>query len=246
MNERLLSDMKKDVMHKPIKELFEVWHAEQGDRLIQARLNDKSYIFLKEQLTEDRSVYVGIRSRELENKISELKELQLLNRHLDAVIENSYDGIYITNRDGVTLRTNSAIERITDSERYYLNKNVDALVKRGILENSVTDKVIKNKRSVSLVQLSYSGKETLLTGNPVFDEQGEVEAVVTNIRDLSDLNDLQTALRKANELNKSYQEEIEGLKGSGPFIDGKTVVKTNRCNPSMTQLSELRMCQLRS
>ncbi|MFJ8063197.1 sigma-54 interaction domain-containing protein [Psychrobacillus sp. NPDC096426] len=229
MNERLLSDMKKDVMHKPIKELFEVWHAEQGDRLIQARLNDKSYIFLKEQLTEDRSVYVGIRSRELENKISELKELQLLNRHLDAVIENSYDGIYITNRDGVTLRTNSAIERITGiPKEYYLNKNVDALVKRGILENSVTDKVIKNKRSVSLVQLNYSGKETLLTGNPVFDEQGEVEAVVTNIRDLSDLNDLQTALRKANELNKSYQEEIEGLKGSGTFIDLKTVVKNKQ------------------
>ncbi|MFS0575439.1 sigma 54-interacting transcriptional regulator [Sporosarcina sp. 179-K 3D1 HS] len=229
MNERLLADMKKDFQHKPIKELFDVWHVERGGKLIHARLNDDSYIFLKEQMNENRIVYVGIRSRELENKNKELQELELLNRHLDAVIENSYDGIYITNRDGVTLRTNSAIERITGiPKEYYINKNVDALVKRGILENSITDKVIKKKRSVSLVQLNYSGKETLLTGNPVFDDQGEVESVVTNIRDLSDLNNLQTALRQANELNKSYQLEIERLKGSGPYLDGKTVVENKR------------------
>ncbi len=229
MNERLLSDMKKNVLHKPVKELFDIWHTKQDGNLIQARLNEKNYIFLKEQMSEERIFYVGILSQELENQVSELEELRLLNRHLDAVIENSYDGIYITNRDGVTLRTNSAIERITGiPKEYYLNKNVDALVKRGILENSVTDKVIKSKRSVSLVQLNFSGKETLLTGNPVFDEQGEVESIVTNIRDLSDLNNLQTALRKANELNKSYQEEIEKLKRSGPFIDGKTVVENKQ------------------
>lgn len=229
MNERLLSDMKKNVLHQPVKELFDVWQAEQGGQLIRARLNEKSYVFFKESWKEERTFYVGIASKKLENQLLELEELRLLNRHLDAVIESSYDGIYITNRDGVTLRTNSAIERITGiPKEYYLNKNVDALMKRGILENSVTEKVIKNKRSVSLVQLNYLGKETLLTGNPVFDDQGEVESVVTNIRDLSDLNNLQTALREANELNQSYQQELERLKGRRSYIDGKTVVENKR------------------
>ncbi|WP_179392596.1 sigma-54-dependent Fis family transcriptional regulator [Sporosarcina sp. JAI121] len=229
MNVHLSADLKTEVLNKPVSEIFDVWHAKQGGKLIQARLNNKGYIFLKEQFTDYGIIYVGITSQELENKSSELQELQRINRHLDAVIENSYDGIYITNKDGVTLRTNSAIERITGiPKEYYLNKKVDDLIKRGILEDSVTHKVMEKKRSVSLVQLNYSGKETLLTGNPVFNEQGEVESVVTNVRDLSDLNGLQIALRKANELNESYQKEIERLKRSESFIDGKTVVENEQ------------------
>lgn len=229
MDERLLGDMAKEILNKPLEEVFDVWQTKQDGKLVQARLNTKSYIFLKEQSAEDRIFYVGIASQELENKLSELEELQRLNRHLDAVIENSYDGIYITDKDGITMRTNSAIERITGiPKEYYLNKNVNNLMERGILENSVTHKVIEKKRSVSLVQPNYSGKETLLTGNPVFNELGEVESVVTNIRDLSDLNSLQNALSKANELNKSYQKEIERLKRSESFIDGKTVVENEQ------------------
>lgn len=225
MNNHLLVDMEEDVLNKSVKEIFDAWHVKQGGKLIQARLNNKRYIFLKEQLNADGIVYVGITSQELENQSSELEELQRINRHLDAVIESSYDGIYITNIDGVTLRANSAIERITGiPKEYYLNKKVDDLIKRGILEDSVTHKVLKKKRSVSLMQLNYSGKETLLTGNPVFNEHGEIESIVTNIRDLSDLNDLQNALRKANELNKNYQKEIDRLRRNETFIDGKTVV----------------------
>ena len=229
MNERLVKETGKKVLNQPILELFDVWQSKQDGKLIEARLNNQRYIFLKEKLTEERVFYVGICSRELENRSSELEELQRLNRHLDAVIENSYDGIYITNKDGVTMRTNSAIERITGiPKEYYLNKNVDDLIKRGILKNSVTHRVIEKKRSMSLVQLSYLGKETLLTGNPVFDEHGEVESVVTNVRDLSDLNSLQTALQEANELNSSYQKEIGRLKGRKSFIDGKIVFESEQ------------------
>lgn len=228
-SEYFSADMKKDILNKPIKEIFDVWQAKQGGKLIHAQLNSKRYIFLKEKSDDDRIFYMGISSRELEKKLNELEELKRLNRHLDAVIENSYDGIYITDREGITTRTNSAIERITGIPKdYYLNKNVNDLIERGILENSVTHKVIEKKRSVSLVQPNFAGKETLLTGNPVFNEQGEVESVVTNIRDLSDLNSLQNALSKANQLNERYQEEIERLKKTKLSIDGKTVVENEQ------------------
>lgn len=131
--------------------------------------------------------------------------MQSLNRELDAIIENSYDGIYITDSKGKTLKTNSAIERITGiPKEYYIGKNVNALIERGILKNSVTNKVVKLKRTVYLVQKNYAGNETLLTGSPVYNEKGEIEKVVTNIRDLSDLMELQMQLRKANELNDKY------------------------------------------
>lgn len=228
-DERFLRDFPNNAQHQSVRDLFDVWETGKEGQLIHARRNADSFIFLKQEADKDRIFYVGIASKELESQLSELEELQLLNKRLDAVIESSYDGIYITDRNGVTIRTNSAIERITGiPKEYYLNKNVDALVKRGILEKSVTAKVIESKRSVSLVQLNHMGKETLLTGNPVFDEKGEVASVVTNIRDLSDLNHLQNALREAKELNKSYQKEIEKLKGKSPLIDEKAVIKNQR------------------
>ena len=74
---------------------------------------------------------------------------------------------------------------------------MDQLIKRGILNTSVTHKVVKLRRTVSVVQDNFAGKETLITGSPVFYEEGEIEQVVTNIRDLSDLNELMHELTKA-------------------------------------------------
>lgn len=124
-----------------------------------------------------------------------LEALNDLKRHkyeLEAVFEHSYDDIYLTNREGVTIRTNAAIERITGiPKHYYLGKNVKDLVRRGILKNSVTEEALKKKKAVSFVQKNYIGNITLLTGTPVLDSQGNIDMIVTNIRDLTDLNRIQ-------------------------------------------------------
>lgn len=224
-----ISDSLKEILEENMNvvDVFEDWSVHADGQLVQAKMGQTCFIFLRNQLENEHIFYIGIVSNHLEELTNEIKELRQVNRHLDAVIENSYDGIYITDKEGLTLKTNSAIERITNiPKEYYINKKTDDLVKRGILENSVTHKVIEKKRTVSMVQLNYFGRETLLTGNPVFNEDGEIEAVVTNIRDLSELNNLQTALRKANELNKIYQKEIERLKANTEDTDGQTIIKS--------------------
>lgn len=216
-----------DVQNMKVSDLFEVWEELEGGKLIHASCGGSSCIFIKTKLADsDNNIFIGTASTELISLINELKESKRVNRELDAIIENSYDGIYITDKEGVTLKTNSAIERITGIPKdYYIGKNVNALISRGILENSVTHKVLDKKRSVSVVQLNRAGKETLLTGNPVFNDKGEIESIVTNIRDLSELNDLQSALRKATKLNDSYKKEIERLKGKTD-VSGDVIIKS--------------------
>ncbi|MEK4031242.1 sigma 54-interacting transcriptional regulator [Pseudobacillus sp. FSL P4-0506] len=215
VNEEMNRQLVSNIVYKRVEEAFDEWKVIQNDRLVHARVGRKYCLFLKEVMEQGQILYVGVFSEELASLLNELEKLKKANRHLDAVIESSYDGIYITDRDGITLKTNSAIERITGiPKEYYIHKSVTALMERGILENSVTEQVMRKKKTVSVVQLNYSGRETLLTGSPVLNEEGEIESVVTNIRDLSDLNDLQTALRKATEMNKTYQKEIERLKGN--------------------------------
>ncbi len=218
-----------EIENKYIQEVFDRWVEIRGGQLIHGSLRNRDCIFIKNGMPDSEDiVYIGTFSSELTSLIEELKEAKRVNRELDATIENSYDGIYITNKEGVTIKTNSAIERLTGiPKEYYIGKKVDALMKRGILKNSVTHQVLEKKRSVSLVQKNFLGKEVLLTGNPVFNEDGEIQSIVTNIRDLSELNDLQTALMEANQLNNSYKKEIERLKGRSYGTNG-VVIKSKQ------------------
>lgn len=190
------------------------WLFLDDNRLATARFNDQSYLFLTAATMDNGdTLMIGCATSFLIQQQVRVTELEKINRSLDATIENSYDGIYITDQKGITLYTNSAIERITGiPKEYYLGKSVDQLIKRGILNSSVTHKVVKQRRTVSVVQENYAGKETLITGSPVFNNEGDVEQVVTNIRDLSDLNELMRELMKVNELNHHYKQEIEKLR----------------------------------
>ena len=197
--------------------------------MVMAEEENKRFVFMESTVEyESGRLYVGTETSELSALYSENQELKELTREMDAIIENSYDGIYITDQKGVTWKTNSAIERITEMlKEYYIGKNVDALIKRGILKSSVTHRVIEQRRTVSLVQDNYVGKKTLITGAPVFNEAGEVEKVVTNIRDLSDLNELQSKLSRMNQLNNKYKKELDQLKNRDKQMGG-VVIESER------------------
>lgn len=132
---------------------------------------------------------------------------------LDTLIENSYDCIYITDHNGITLHTNSAIERLTGiPKEYYVGKDVRYLEKRGILKKSVTMEVLKTGKTVSTVQANKQGKVLIITGNPVFDNEGRVVRVITNIRDVTELNRLRDELDETRKLSERYRKELSELR----------------------------------
>ncbi|HSU79806.1 MAG TPA: sigma 54-interacting transcriptional regulator [Candidatus Angelobacter sp.] len=210
-----------------IQSMFDSWE-DLSNQMVLARCCERTYLLAysdsrsAEGETRQYLLFDGSPWQKLEKGIEKLTQT---NRELDAIIESSFDGIYITDRTGVTLKTNAAIERITGIPKYYyIGKNIHQLIERGILTESVTLHVMEKKRPVSLVQKNNNGKETLMTGSPIFNEQGEVEKIVTNIRDLSELNHLNV------ELNKPYalKEKLKGsegnrLKGTGtnPLLKSK-------------------------
>ncbi|WP_082234455.1 sigma-54 interaction domain-containing protein [Halobacillus massiliensis] len=206
-----------------IKKVFPQWRLDSPFVMGESEGVQRAFVRCSRK-EKDSHLYIGILSSTLNELIKENKELKKFTRELDAIIENSYDGIYITDSKGVTWKTNSAIERITGiPKEYYLGKNVSSLMKRGILENSVTHRVVKQKRTVSLVQSNFQGKETLITGAPVFNEEGEVEKVVTNIRDLSELNELQAKLGEMNQLKEQYKRELDLLKNKPHTRNGMVI-----------------------
>ncbi|GAB6173229.1 sigma 54-interacting transcriptional regulator [Paradesulfitobacterium aromaticivorans] len=140
----------------------------------------------------------------------QLKSQFNANKVLEALIDSSYDGIYITDGQGITLAINKATERITGLfAKDLVGRNMKDLVKEGVFSESVTLKVLKEKKSITLVQRLINGRRTLVTGNPVFDANGEIIRVITNVRDTTELNRLREELEQSRQLTPLRIKEIQ-------------------------------------
>lgn len=128
-----------------------------------------------------------------------------------SIIENSYDGIYITDKNGMTLYVNSAYEKLTGKARTdYVGKTMDELVESGIMTTHITSRVVETKSTITETEKLVSGKEVIITGNPILDDNGDVVAVVTNLRDISEIIALEDEARRNNELINIYKNRYLG------------------------------------
>ncbi len=152
---------------------------------------------------------------ELESISNELEHTKRISAELDAIIESSYDGIYVTDGQARTLRANKAYERITGIRgQDVVGRTMNELVEEGFFNESVTLKVLETKQPTSLVQKVKTGKTVMVTGNPFFDPDKNIRLVVTNVRDVSELNRLQEKLETEEERRNAVEAELRQLRGS--------------------------------
>jgi PAS domain S-box-containing protein len=121
---------------------------------------------------------------------------------------------------------NSAYEKITGINRNeVLGRNLQDLVDAGFFNESVTLKVLKTRKKETLLQKLRTGKELLVTGNPIFDDDGNITMVVTNDRDISELISLHKELEKTQGIAMAYKETLHTIQQS--IIFGKDFVVVN-------------------
>jgi len=144
-----------------------------------------------------------------ETIISELQGYQKLHREMEAIFETSHDGLYITDGAANTIRVNSAYERITGLKRQdLLGRNMRELVAEKVFDHSVTLDVLRQGRSLTIMQSIQGGKQVMVTGTPVYDEEGRVVLVVTNVRDMTSLNQLRAQLEETRLLSARYHQSL--------------------------------------
>lgn len=150
---------------------------------------------------------------ELENVSRELEYVKELNAEMDAIIDSSFDGLYITDGNGMTIRINKAIKRMTDlGEDELLNRNMSELVDTGILSRSASLMVMENKMPVTTSLTTITGKLLLVSATPVFDESGNICRIVTNVRDISELNLLKQRIEQLEELKNHFEFQMNQMK----------------------------------
>lgn len=163
----------------------------------------------------------------------QLDIVKKINKELDAIIESLDDGIVVADRNGYILKANRAYQQMTGiMAEEVVGKHVRELVKQGYIGRSVTAMVIERNLPVTIVDIR-NNKELLLTGIPVYNDQGELFRVVTAIRDVTQLNSLKEQLVETEEIKNRYYFELEHLRSQQPF---KKII-TN--NPEMRKKLDL-------
>jgi len=148
---------------------------------------------------------------ELEQKLEQVEGLR--QKQLAAIIESSYDGLYITDGHGNTLLLNQAFERITGvTSSECMGRNMADLVAEGYFSRSGTLLALEQKQSVTVPLQAKTGKNALVTSTPVFDDEGDIILVVTNVRDLTELNHLKQKVDDLETLSKAYHVELQQLR----------------------------------
>src|SRR3970040_1775792 len=128
-------------------------------------------------------------------------------QHFDSLLNASFDGFVIVDAAGTVLKVNKAYTRSAGlREEDIVNRNMAAVVKKGILKHSVSLEVIKRRIPITMMHTYSTGRTALVTGTPVFDEDGRLVLVIVNVRDITQLNKLRERLGHeavAGDLNES-------------------------------------------
>ena len=166
--------------------------------------------------------------KELQDKTTELLEKI---KELEMVFHSSHDEIFVTDAEGTCIRVNPACERHYGLQGIeLLGKNVYEMESEKIFYPSATVKVLEEKRPVTLIQSTSSGRRLHVTANPVFDEEGKLIRVVSNSLDITEILTLKQQIEEMEKVIQEYNGQLEQLRKvsgqKGPLVaKNKAMIK---------------------
>ncbi|WP_427846308.1 sigma-54 interaction domain-containing protein [Desulfosporosinus lacus] len=136
----------------------------------------------------------------------------LEQQFLQQIIDNSSDAIFVIDKYGNVLLSNSGTEKFMGCKAEELiGENVKELLKRGIYDCSPSMKAIKKRSIVSGNVTNRLGIQFMVTSNPLLDENGDIVMVITNARDKNLVDEYIAALEKERLTVNRYKNAVEYL-----------------------------------
>lgn len=164
---------------------------------------------------EIKSALLKFKSGQQKNEsVQKPGSFQKFGRQLEVVFETSADGIWICSGQGKILALNRASERLNGVKaKDVIGKDVSVMVNKNIVDTNITPDVIKTKQAISKMQyIKRTGRHLMVTGTPAFDNNGNVELVVVNERDTTELNSLQKELKQIQLEKKQILSKLNSFK----------------------------------
>jgi PAS domain S-box-containing protein len=157
--------------------------------------------------------------RQLKELLAKIESPEVFN--FEEIGDHLYDGVYLADGKGLTLYVNKSYERITGIRSdEIVGRYVQDVMLEGLYSNAVTPEVLRLKKRVDSVgQSSRNGARMLVTGNPIFDQYGNVKLVAVIEREITDLDTMlieleatKDKIRGVEAANLLQQREIKHLR----------------------------------
>ncbi|PEL13654.1 sigma 54-interacting transcriptional regulator [Bacillus sp. AFS017336] len=169
----------------------------------------------------------------VEEMASEIEYVKDLNKDLNAILSSIYDEILVVNHKGELIRySENIIPGFWNVDlKEMLGKSILEFENQGLFTPSVTKLVLEKKKKVSIVQETINGRKVLAVGNPVFDENMEIDRIIIASRDITETSRLKTELKEMKKISEQYKKELEDIKSKDSFVK-----KLIYCSPKMEQI----------
>ncbi len=133
-------------------------------------------------------------------------------REMDSILDFIHDGIWIIDGNGITLRINRAMERIAGIHASeVVGRHVSEPLREGRFKTCVSLRALEARHTVTLFDDYSNGKRCLNTSTPVFDANGNVWRVIAAIRDITELETLQSRLSDLEVEAMAFRLRVQGL-----------------------------------
>ena len=210
--------IKADILNKKITIFFQDLNVDMDKNLYSVKYIDNSvyYVIHNKLKLYNQDLYTFFFyeftiGSELEKQIERLNSQQYLHNEM---LNKLKDGIYITDELGTTIFVNDAFLNLSGLTReQIIGKTVYDLRKFDILPNSCCARVIETMGPVSTINHYYKGQRCLVSGSPIFDENGKLSNTIAVIRDVSELDVLMKTITKDKNLfiKSDYNLQTKGV-----------------------------------
>ncbi len=151
------------------------------------------------------------------------------NHSIIKIFDNLNDGIYITDKNAVTIYANEAYQRISGIPiDDVIGKHMQFLLERGYIDRSGTLVALETKQMVSFEQRYKDDNKAQITSFPLINEDGEVDLIISIIIDA--YNNAQISKKTVN--NSS---PFSRVLNSEEYISDGLVVKDSKMLNLITQ-----------
>ena len=128
------------------------------------------------------------------------------------ILDNIHDDVFVVDKNYKILYMNSACVRMygADPQRD-LGKNIYDLIKAGLYSPPLAPIISKQKKTVTMEQISCTGVKILSTGTPILDKNGEIEKILFLSRDITELEQLKYDVEATKKMLGYYEDKITSM-----------------------------------
>ncbi|CAM3143763.1 sigma 54-interacting transcriptional regulator [Filibacter tadaridae] len=153
-----------------------------------------------------------------------MAQFHLTPNSVHEILDTHDEDVIVTNRDGIIIKaTRISGQQYGMKSDELIGKSVYDLQSAAIFSPAITPLVLTQKKKVVTIQTTPLGTKVLITGMPFFDEDGEVEFVISYSYDVSELLVIQEYMKEYEYEMSKVQEELQLLRKRTLTTDGLVI-----------------------